>query len=168
VRTRRELVAAACAAALLRTAGMARAGRAPRRPGVGTELTLRFTDLEGRQVDLRARRGKVVLVSFWASWCAPCRAELRALKAIQRAHGAAVAILGISLDRRKEELRYVLDREGIDWSQHFDGRGTENELAVRFGVEELPTLWLVDKKGVLRDLEAAEGLPEKVAALIAA
>ncbi len=141
---------------------------APRLPQVGAPLELKFKAMDGRAVDLAALRGKVVLVSFWASWCAPCRKELPILKALHEAHReAGLELVGISLDKRKEELRYLLEKEGVTWPQHFDGRGLENELAARFALEEIPALWLVDRKGILRDREAEEGLEAKVARLLA-
>jgi thiol-disulfide isomerase/thioredoxin len=135
---------------------------------VGKPLTLTFTALDGSYFDLASLHGKVVLIDFWATWCGPC---VRAMPEIQQVyaaqHAAGLEIVGISLDRSREKLEAFLAKEQMPWVQSFSGKAWDDDLARGFGIYSIPTQWLVDKKGVLRDVRAGEKLADKVAALLA-
>jgi thiol-disulfide isomerase/thioredoxin len=131
-------------------------------------LELKFTALDGRAVDLAALRGKVVLLDFWATWCVPCIVELPKVKAAyERLHADGFEIVGVSLDQEKETLTRFLEREKMPWPQYFDGKGWENQLTLRFGITSIPAMWLVDRKGMIRDMEAGENLADRAAKLLA-
>ncbi len=135
---------------------------------VGKPLDLSFTDLNGKTVSLKDYAGKVVLVDFWATWCGPCRAALPEVKetyAKYRAKG--FEIIGLSFDKEKGDLTKFIADEKMTWPQYFDGLGWENKLGAKFEISSIPTVWLVDKKGVLRELNAGVGLVEKVEKLLA-
>lgn len=135
---------------------------------VGQPLSLKFTALDGRQVDLEKMRGKVVLIDFWATWCGPCIAALPEVKsAYQEFHPKGFEIVGISFDRAEQKLKEFVAKQKMDWPQYFDGKEWANELGQKFGIEAIPTMWLVDKKGVLRDLSAGDDLSGKIAKLLA-
>lgn len=131
-------------------------------------LELKFTALDGREVDLEKLRGKVVLVDFWATWCGPCMAELpNVLKAYGELKEKGFEIVGISLDEDKAELEKTIKRRKIAWPQFFDGTGWDNKIAKRFGVTAIPSMWLVNKKGVVVDMNVRGSLQEKVEKLLA-
>jgi len=122
---------------------------------VGKPLDISFTAVDGRKVDLKQMKGKVVLVDFWATWCGPCVAEVPALKKTYDAyHAKGFEIIGISLDDKKRDLLDFTKKHEMAWPQHFDGQHWNNEISFRFGINSVPTQWLVDKKGILRDLNA--------------
>jgi hypothetical protein len=55
----------------------------------------------------------------------------------------------------------------MEWPQYFDGQEWQNKFAGQFGIESIPALWLIDKKGNLRDINARPGLSAKVEKLLA-
>lgn len=121
---------------------------------LGKPLTdLSFTALDGRKVDIKDYKGKVVLIDFWATWCGPCRHEMPNIKKVYAEHHkAGFDIIGISLDKDKKQLQDYLQKEGIEWPQYFDGKGWENEIAARFGIGSIPSCLLIDRKGVVREM----------------
>ena len=134
---------------------------------LGKAIQLKFTASDGREVDLEKMRGKVVLIDFWASWCGPCMIEMPKVKAAyEKLQPQGFEILGINLDEDKAQMQRVLTAANMTWPQCFDGRKWESPLVSRFGIMSIPTVWLVDKRGVLRDLNARGNLVERVEKLL--
>lgn len=134
---------------------------------VGQPLDIRFTSLDGREVDLSKLRGKVVLVEFWSTTCGPCIAEMPGVKKVyQKLHNQGFEIVAISLDDKESALRRFIKEHELPWPQHFDGKGWGNQFALRYGIFSLPTLWLVDKRGNLHDMNARFDLERRVTALL--
>jgi len=135
---------------------------------MGKPVNLQFTAVDGRSVDLARLRGKVVLLDFWATWCPPCVMEMPDVKTnYVQFHAKGFEIVGIDMDDFQDKLtQYVADNK-IEWPQYFDGLHWKNKIAVRFGIMQTPTMWLIDKKGNLRDLNAWGHLNEGVQKLLA-
>jgi thiol-disulfide isomerase/thioredoxin len=135
---------------------------------VGKPVDIAFTAVDGRAVDLTKMKGKVVLVDFWATWCGPCMGEVPHVKeAYEKLHDKGFEIVGISFDKDKDKLETTLKEKGMTWPQYFDGLFWKNKYGVQFGIESIPTMWLVDKNGNLRDVNARGELEEKVTKLLA-
>jgi thiol-disulfide isomerase/thioredoxin len=114
-------------------------------------LDLKFTAVDGRQVDLSQLRGKVVLVDFWATWCPPCVAiSPDILGLYKKYHDQGFEIIGVSADTDKQALINFTKKEGAPWPQYFE-TSQDNVLLEKLGIDSFPTLWLVDKKGVVVD-----------------
>jgi len=131
-------------------------------------LDLKFTAVDGTAFDLATWRGKVVLIDFWATWCGPCRRAMPfVVDAYRKLHAKGFEIVGISLDRDRNQMLQFTKDKSMPWPQYFDGLVWENKISRRFGIEGIPTMWLVDKQGRLRNPEAGEDLEAEVTKLLA-
>ena len=130
----------------------------------------RFTSLvEDRSLALSDFRGKVVLLDFWATWCGPCMNELPHLKDLHAKYrGQGFEIVGVSLDIYPAELKRVVEGEGLAWPIAFEGKQWDNSLALMYRVYQIPTSYLLDRKGIIRyrDLHGGE-LEQKIMELLA-
>jgi thiol-disulfide isomerase/thioredoxin len=107
--------------------------------------------LDGKQFDLKDLRGKVVLVDFWATWCLPCVAEVPEVRKLyEKHHHAGFEVVGVSLDHDRQRLEGFVESYKLPWPQIFykkENRDERNPLALRYEVETIPTLFLVDREG---------------------
>lgn len=144
------------------------AGIKAKTEALGKPLEIKFAALDGRAVDVTAMKGKVVLVDFWATWCGPCVAELPNVKAAyDKLHGKGFEIVGISFDSDKAKLEGFVKEKEMPWPQFFDGLGWKNQFGQKYGINSIPAMWLVDKKGNLVDMNARDGLDAKIEKLLA-
>jgi thiol-disulfide isomerase/thioredoxin len=131
-------------------------------------LDLKFTAIDGHEVDLSKMRGKVVLIDFWATWCGPCVAELpNVLKAYEALHSKGFEIVGISLDQDRAKLDSFIKEKKMTWPQFFDGQGWKNEISSKFGIRSIPAMWLIDKNGMLVSTNVRGRLEEEISKRLA-
>lgn len=126
--------------------------------------------LSGEAFSTASLRGKVVLVDFWATWCGPCVRALPDVVGLRKQFGArGLAIVGVSSDRDEAALRTFLAAHAeVDWPQLFEpGLQGFHPLAEAAGVTAIPRLFLIDRKGMLRAVDAGKGLAEQIARLLA-
>lgn len=101
--------------------------------------------------------GRYVLLDFWASWCAPCRAEHpNLLKAYTKYHDKGFDVLAVSLDDDKERWLEAIEEDGTPWIHVSDLKGWENQASTMYGVQGIPMNFLLDENGTI----VASGLEE--------
>jgi thiol-disulfide isomerase/thioredoxin len=94
-------------------------------------------------------RGRVVLLDFWATWCAPCRVFVPKLSALQARYGAqGLSVLGVSTEDA-EEVSLFAQRMSLHYAVAVDRKA---ETTRSYGVVSMPTLVVIDKRGVVRDV----------------
>jgi peroxiredoxin len=104
--------------------------------------------LSGRRVELKQFKGKVVVLSFWATWCGPCKEELPSIEALHRQFkGKDLAVLTVSVDYEGTvPVEKYIAKQGYTFYVLVDAKGSLLDL---YGVELIPTTILIDKKGRL-------------------
>jgi peroxiredoxin len=106
------------------------------------------TDLNGARIDLAGLRGKVVLLNFWATWCAPCQVEMPAFVAMQRQYGPqGLQIIGISMDDDPMLARNLYVKLKLNYPV---AMGDEKLGLLYGGVLGLPLTYLIDRRGKVR------------------
>ncbi|MES9860970.1 MAG: TlpA disulfide reductase family protein [Candidatus Thiodiazotropha sp. LLP2] len=108
-------------------------------------LPFRLQGLEGEYHQLHDYRGKVVIVNFWASWCAPCRNELPSMnRAWAELKSKDVAMLAINLGEEVDAVKAFLNDYPIDFQVLFDYHG---RISQRWRVRGMPTTFVLNRKG---------------------
>jgi peroxiredoxin len=82
-------------------------------------------------------------------------------------HAKGFEIVGVSLDQDQSNLEDYVKAKEIPWPQAFDGKGWESDLAVKFGVNSIPAMWLVNKRGLVVSTDAREMIEKDLPALLA-
>jgi peroxiredoxin len=121
-----------------------------------------------KELALTSLRGKVVLIDFWASWCAPCRKELPNVKrAYEKYKNKGFEILGVSLDKDRSAWLEAISKEGLTWPQVSDLKFWQSEACQIYAVQSIPYTVLIDKEGkiIATDLRGAE-LDKKLAEVL--
>lgn len=112
----------------------------------------------GDRIDLGATEGKPLVLDFWASWCAPCRASIPVLNALHDEHGDRVRFWGINVEPNRPPafIREAHRDFGAGFGSLLDERG---DAQAAFGVDAIPTIVVVDGRGVVRWME--RGVPSR-------
>jgi len=108
--------------------------------------------ISGDSFNLFDQENKVVLIDFFLSTSEPWLREVPVLKAFYAEYKEqGFEIISICLDKERETMERVVEERGIGWNISFSGMGWDDDTARLYGVNSVPSFWLVDKTGVLRE-----------------
>ena len=142
--------------------------------GVDAPANLSFTlkDMDGHDVQLSSFRGHPILINFWATWCGPCRQEIPGYADLQRKYGKdGLVIIGVSLDsdeHASDTVKTFVQKFGVDYQVVMGDDAVQTAFG---GMDAIPTTFLIDRAGQLRDhkvgAEPTKEYEKKVTALLA-
>ena len=136
-------------AALLAASSGVQAAEQPQQPGIGeAPPTIGLKDRGGSVIDLAALQGKVVVVTFWASWCGPCRRELPMLGKVQEVVGREhLEVIAVNFKEPRRDFNAVIRaNKDLDLTYVHDERGIVSD---RYGVTALPNMFINGQDGLI-------------------
>ncbi|WP_347332699.1 TlpA family protein disulfide reductase [Marinimicrobium locisalis] len=102
----------------------------------------------GENIRLEEQRGKVVMINFWASWCAPCRKEMPLLDELyDRYKDAGFTLFGVNVEQDPEAAKKFLENVGVSFPILYD---PESDVSRTYQVSAMPTTVMVDRDGEVR------------------
>jgi cytochrome c biogenesis protein CcmG/thiol:disulfide interchange protein DsbE len=119
---------------------------------VAGEKAPEFTvkSLDGKDVSLSDYKGKILLIDFWASWCGPCKMTIPKLKELHdEFKDKGLTVIGLDVWDQEEAMKKAIDDMKIDYTVLYAPRDGST-VDLEYGVEGIPTVYLIDKDGVIR------------------
>jgi thiol-disulfide isomerase/thioredoxin len=126
------------------------------RSAVGRELAFDFTTLDGVQMNSETLKGSPVILDVWATWCGPCLAAMPILERIQK--DTLVPVIGVTFEAENHVSRWVAERRNLTGSPRYSIVALDQDEkldqvpGMLSGVSGLPTMFILDGKGVVREV----------------
>ncbi|WP_281234146.1 TlpA family protein disulfide reductase [Flavobacterium gelatinilyticum] len=125
-------------------------------------------DTKGELVALSSLRGSLVLVDFWASWCAPCIKEQPTLLKLHNAYPDTFSIYGVSMDTKKPLWTAAIAKGKLPWTNVSDLKYWQSPAVADYMLQSVPLNFLIDKNGIILAKNIhGKALEDKVNALLA-
>lgn len=132
-------------AALLMASGCTGGSRPPHVGSPAKDFIVADSD---RSISLNQFHGQVLILNFWATWCAPCNEELPSLMSMQeRLRGRGVVVLGVSIDVDDDAYHRFLKVRNVNF---LTVRDPEQKVAAMYGTSGWPETYIIDRQGVMR------------------
>jgi len=109
-----------------------------------------MANTEGKKVATKTitATSKYTFIDFWASWCAPCRSQARALLPLYKKYKAkGLRVIGVSLDTDAARWKKAIRDDGYPWTNLSDGKGFDSPISKKYGITAIPKNLLIDSKG---------------------
>ncbi|RAK19750.1 peroxiredoxin [Flavobacterium aquaticum] len=114
-------------------------------------------------INTESYRGNILIIDFWASWCVPCRKKLPQLtKLYEKVKLHNVKILSVSLDADRLKWIKAIQKENMKWDNVLENGEFDGEVVKTYGVKAIPSIFLIDDKGVLIAIDPSIGEMEKI------
>ncbi len=127
---------------------------------VGRPVLFEGVTLEGKPVKLATLK-RPVIVHYWASNVASCKADMERLQRLRERYGNKLAIVGINVDTDKRNaIEFLRENKGFNWDHLYEAGGMESKLAVDLGILSLPVTMLLNEKSVV--VQATSNLPYQI------
>lgn len=105
--------------------------------------------LEGGRASLNDYKGKVVVLTFWATWCEPCKKEMPEIQAAyEKYKEEGLVVVGVNFGETKERAEPFVKQMGLSFPNLLDRRAL---IAERYGVVSLPVTFFIDREGIIRE-----------------
>jgi thiol-disulfide isomerase/thioredoxin len=144
------------------------------RNALGKPVVLAGRTSDGKDFSTKSYAGKVVLVDFWATWCGPCRAVLPRVRTLyDRYHDQGLEVVGVSCDGDGQALAKFTAKNRMPWVELWDKRSQEgmpdamHALYKQWRLDGIPQMFLIDRAGRLRSVDAGNTFEQMVPALLA-
>lgn len=124
--------------------------------------------IEGDSLDMHSLKGKVKIIDFWASWCAPCRREMPTLVKLYKDYQTkGLEILSVSIDEKKDAWKNAIFEDGNTWKNVSDLKGAKSPVVALYGIKSIPFMVVVDENNKIVAVNLrGKALEDKIAELL--